>query len=49
MDILDFFIINEDRHLNHFGIIREINTLEWLDAAPIFDNGQSLNIDYYDT
>lgn len=22
--------------------------MEWLDVAPIFDNGQSLNIDYYD-
>ena len=33
---------------NNFGIIRDVNTLEWLDVAPIFDNGQSLNIDYYD-
>ena len=49
MYILDFLIMNEDRHLNNFGIIRDVNTLEWLDVAPIFDNGQSLNIDYYDT
>ncbi len=48
MYILDFLIMNEDRHLNNFGIIREVNTLEWIDVAPIFDNGQSLNIDYYD-
>lgn len=48
MYILDFLIMNEDRHLNNFGIIRDVNTLEWLDVAPIFDNGQSLNIDYYD-
>ena len=39
---------NEDRHLNNFGIIREVNSLKWLDVAPIFDNGQSLNIEYYD-
>ena len=49
MYILDFLIMNEDRHLNNFGIIRDVNTLEWLDVAPVFDNGQSLNIDYYDT
>jgi len=48
MYILDFLIMNEDRHLNNFGIIRDVNTLEWLDVAPIFDNGQSLNINYYD-
>ncbi len=48
MYILDYLIMNEDRHLNNFGIIRDVNTLEWLDVAPIFDNGQSLNIEYYD-
>ena len=48
MFILDFLIRNEDRHLNNFGIIRDVNTLKWLDVAPLFDNGQSLNIEYYD-
>lgn len=48
MYILDFIIMNEDRHLNNFGIIRDVNTLKWLDIAPIFDNGQSLKIEYYD-
>lgn len=48
MYILDYLIMNEDRHLNNFGIIRDVNTIEWLDIAPIFDNGQSLNITYYD-
>lgn len=48
MYILDFLIMNEDRHLNNFGIIRDVNTLKWLDVAPIFDNGMSLNINYYD-
>ena len=48
MYILDFLIMNEDRHLNNFGIIRDVNNLKWLDVAPIFDNGQSLNINYYD-
>lgn len=48
MYILDFLIMNEDRHLNNFGIIRDVNTLKWLDVVPIFDNGQSLNTLYYD-
>lgn len=49
MFILDYIMMNEDRHLNNFGIIRDVNTLKWLDIAPIFDNGQSLNIlDYND-
>ena len=47
MYILDFLIMNEDRHLNNFGVIRDVNTLKWLDIAPIFDNGQSLNIQDY--
>ena len=48
MYILDFLIMNEDRHLNNFGIIRDVNTLNWVDICPIFDNGQSLNITSYD-
>jgi len=49
MFLLDYLILNEDRHLNNFGIIRDVNTLKWLDMAPLFDNGQSLNIlDYND-
>ena len=49
MIILDYIILNEDRHLNNFGIIRNVETLKWESMAPIFDNGQSLNIiDYND-
>lgn len=47
MYILDFLIMNEDRHLNNFGIIRDVNTLKWVGVAPIFDNGMALNVDYY--
>ena len=47
MYILDFLIMNEDRHLNNFGIIRDANTLEWIDIAPIFDNGMSFNVEYF--
>lgn len=49
MFILDYIMLNEDRHLNNFGIIRNVETLNWVDTAPIFDTGQSLNIlDYND-
>lgn len=49
MFILDFIMLNEDRHLNNFGIIRHVETLDWVETAPIFDTGQSLNIlDYND-
>lgn len=47
MYILDYLIMNEDRHLNNFGIIRDVNTLKWLNVAPIFDNGMALNVPYY--
>ena len=44
MFILDYLILNEDRHLNNFGIIRDVSSLKWLDIAPIFDNVEALNI-----
>lgn len=47
MYILDFLIMNEDRHLNNFGIIRDVNTLKWISVSPIFDNGMALNLPYY--
>ena len=27
---------------------KDVNTLKWLDVAPIFDNGMALNVGYYD-
>lgn len=42
MLLLDFIMGNIDRHFNNFGIIRDADTLEFLDTAPIFDNGSSL-------
>ena len=42
-------MLNEDRHLNNFGIIRNVNNLNWIETAPIFDTGESLKIiDYND-
>lgn len=42
MLILDYLIMNTDRHLGNFGIIRDVHTLEWCSLAPIFDSGQSM-------
>ena len=39
---VDYLIVNDDRHLNNFGAIRDANTLEWLGASPVFDCGTSL-------
>jgi hypothetical protein len=42
MIAVDFLIANADRHWNNFGIIRDVESLEWPDTAPLFDNGNSL-------
>ncbi|MDO5556473.1 MAG: hypothetical protein Q4G09_07810 [Clostridia bacterium] len=43
MLMLDYILLNEDRHLNNFGIIRNVKTLEWVSICPIFDTGRSMN------
>lgn len=45
MIVLDYLIVNEDRHQNNFGVIRDANTLKWIGAAPIYDSGTSLWFD----
>lgn len=45
MIVLDYLIMNEDRHQNNFGLIRDANTLKWLGTAPIFDSGSSMGYD----
>jgi len=39
---LDYIISNEDRHWNNFGVIRDIDSLQVLGLAPVFDSGTSL-------
>ena len=48
MITLDFIILNEDRHLNNFGLIRNANTLEYISPAPIYDSGSSLWFNFSD-
>jgi hypothetical protein len=38
---VDYLIVNYDRHFNNFGAIRNAQTLKWISAAPLFDNGSS--------
>ena len=42
MIVLDFIIVNTDRHYNNFGLVRNADTLEWLSVAPIYDSGTSM-------
>lgn len=42
MDLVDHIMINRDRHLGNYGLIRDAETLEWLGPAPIYDTGTSL-------
>jgi hypothetical protein len=39
---LDYLIVNVDRHYGNFGAVRDVDTLEWLGLAPVFDSGTSL-------
>jgi len=42
MIVLDYLILNHDRHFKNFGILRDSQTLNSVEAAPIFDSGSSL-------
>lgn len=48
MIICDFILANKDRHFNNFGVIRNVETLEFEKVAPLFDNGCSLWFDEND-
>jgi hypothetical protein len=39
---IDCIVMNEDRHYNNFGAVRNAETLEWLGMAPVYDTGTSL-------
>ncbi|MBD5555317.1 MAG: excisionase [Roseburia sp.] len=42
MLVFDYLMVNTDRHFGNFGAIRNVETLEWIGPAPIFDSGTSL-------
>ena len=47
MFVVDYLMMNVDRHLKNFGIIRNVETLKWERVTPIFDTGQSMCCDEY--
>ena len=42
MLVFDYLMANTDRHFGNFGAVRNVETLEWMGPAPIFDSGTSL-------
>lgn len=42
MMVLDYLIVNTDRHQNNFGVVRNAKTLAFSGAAPVFDSGSSM-------
>lgn len=55
MIVLDYLTMNIDRHMKNFGVIRNVETLEWEKVTPLFDTGQCMNcseitknINFYD-
>lgn len=42
MLVFDYLMANTDRHFGNFGAIRNVETLEWIGPAPIYDSGTSL-------
>jgi len=45
MFFIDYLVMNFDRHLKNFGIIRNVETLEWEKVTPIFDTGECMECD----
>lgn len=45
MYLVDYLMMNYDRHMKNYGIIRDVETLKVKKIMPIFDNGQSLCCD----
>lgn len=45
MIVVDYLLVNEDRHQKNFGLIRDVKTLKFIGIAPIFDTGTALWFD----
>lgn len=43
--LLDALLMNEDRHMLNFGLIRDVHTLRYIGMAPIYDTGNSMCFD----
>lgn len=42
MLVVDYLILNSDRHKKNFGLVRDAKTLQYLRPTPLFDQGTSL-------
>ena len=42
MIVFDSLILNHDRHLGNFGVLKDNKTGKYIGFAPIFDNGEGL-------
>lgn len=45
MILIDYIVMNFDRHMKNFGIIRNVETLKWERVCPIFDTGECMECD----
>ena len=45
MILIDYIVMNFDRHLRNYGIIRNVETLKWEKVTPIFDTGECMQCD----
>ncbi len=45
MIVADYILMNRDRHLNNFGLMRDSDTLEYISTIPVFDTGSCLGFD----
>lgn len=45
MYLVDYIMMNYDRHMRNYGVVRDVDTLKITRLIPIFDAGQSLNCD----
>lgn len=41
MLVCDYLTGNADRHDGNLGVIRDVETLEWVGVAPVFDSGRA--------
>lgn len=44
--IIDFLIMNKDRHLGNIGFIRDSETLRITRCVPVYDSGSSKSVEY---
>ncbi|MDO5853163.1 MAG: hypothetical protein Q4Q62_03730 [Thermoplasmata archaeon] len=42
MAVVDFLMMNTDRHSGNYGLLRDSESGEWLGPAPVYDTGTSL-------